>query len=293
MLIDASIWIFRAHFSLPDDLVDDRGRPAAALSGWAGFLLDELAARPAALGVAFDESLESGFRHRLFPAYKAARSLPDEALARQLDACRRLAEGLGLCCAASSEFEADDLIAAAATRARAAGRIVEIVSRDKDLLQLLVDPRDCMRDAAGGRRFDRDAATLRFGVAPERIADLQALAGDPVDGIPGIRGVGARTAACLLQRHGDLEGLFDALDADAAGALAGLRGARRLAGLLAGARAEALCFRELTRAHAVVDVAFEPHLAPAPVPTREQARVALADVGLGGRFGRRVALLGA
>lgn len=288
VLIDASIWIFRAHFGMPAELRDDRGRPAGAVQGWVGMLLDELARDPPALGIAFDTALESGFRHRLWPAYKAQRTLPDAELARQLEACRSFAEALGLCCASSHAFEADDLIAAAAARARADGVAVEIVSRDKDLLQLITGPADRMRDAATGRLQDRAAAAARFGVPPERIPDLQALAGDRIDGIPGIEGIGERTAARLLARHADLETLFDALARDGVDAFAGLRGAAGLATRLHGRREDALLFRTLARAHADVDVDFTPHRAPSPRPDGARVRAALAAVGLGGRLRQRI-----
>jgi 5'-3' exonuclease len=291
VLVDASIWIFRAHFSLPEAIVDDAGRPAAALQGWAATLLDELARAPQALGVAFDEALFSGFRHRLYPAYKADRVLPDEALAHQLTACRALCDALGLCTAASEEFEADDLIATAASRARAAGRAVEIVSRDKDLLQSLRGPADRMRAADGSRSFDLAAAEVRFGVPSHAIPELQALSGDAIDGIPGVRGIGERTAMRLIRRYGDLERLYAALDEAGAAALGGLRGAEGLAERLHAAREEVFLYRELTRAREDAAVDFAPHAAPAPRPGPERAAAALASVGLGGRLRGRVARL--
>lgn len=292
VLVDASIWIFRAHFSLPDSIVDDAGRPAAALQGWAATLLEELARAPASLGIAFDEALFTGFRHRLFPAYKADRVLPDESLAHQLAAARGLCDALGLCSAASEEYEADDLLATAASRARAAGRAVEIVSRDKDLLQSLRGPGDRMRAADGSRSFDLAGAEARFGVPTAAIPELQALSGDAIDGIPGVRGVGERTAMQLIRRHGDLEGLYAALDAEGVEALGGLRGAAGLAVRLAAAREDVFLFRELTRAREDAAVDFAPHLAPAPRPDREQAAEALASVGLAGRLRGRIARLG-
>ena len=289
MLVDASIWIFRAHFSLPETLRDDAGRPAAALQGWAGVLLDELARAPDRLGIAFDEALFTGFRHRLYPPYKADRALPDDDLAHQLLAARRLADALGLCCAASDEYEADDLVATAAARARAAGAAVEIVSRDKDLLQSVRAPGDCMRAADGARRFGLTEAEARFGVPTPLIPDLQALAGDAIDGIPGIRGVGERTAARLVERHGALEALYAALDRDGAAALEGLRGASGLAARLLEAREAAFLYRELTRARGDAEVDFAPHAAPSPRPLRARVENALAEVGLGGRFRARLA----
>ncbi|MEE2892881.1 MAG: 5'-3' exonuclease H3TH domain-containing protein [Pseudomonadota bacterium] len=287
VIVDASIWIFRAHFSLPAAIRDDLNRPAAALQGWASVLLGELARRPAAIGVAFDEALFTGFRHRLYPAYKADRALPDEDLAGQLLRARAFAEALGLCTAASEEFEADDLIATAAARARAADHAVEIVSRDKDLLQSVRAPDDVMREIDPTRFVDLAAAEARFGVATGLIPDVQALSGDAIDGIPGIRGIGARTASQVIARYGPLESLYEALEQDET-ALDGLRGAARVRQRLLEARREAFLFRELTRARDDADVPFAPHAAPVPSPRREDVRQALAAVGLDGRLNTRV-----
>ena len=286
VIIDASIWIFRAYFSLPEAIRDAEGRPAAALQGWASVLLDELARGPQALGVAFDEALFTGFRHRLYPAYKADRALPDADLEGQLVRARALSEALGICTAASEEFEADDLIATAAARARAADCAVEIVSRDKDLLQSVRAPDDVMREVDVRRAFDLAAAEARFGVSTELIPDVQALSGDAIDGIPGIQGIGERTASRVIARHGPLEVLYEALEDE--GALEGLRGAARVRERLLGAREEAFLFRELTRARDDADVAFAPHSAPVPKLNREEVAQALAEVGLAGRLQMKV-----
>jgi 5'-3' exonuclease len=291
VLVDASIWIFRAHFSLPAAIVDDAGRPAAALQGWVSVLLDELERRPAHLGVAFDEALGTGFRHRLWPGYKSERVLPDAELAHQLAACRVFTEALGVPAAASAEFEADDLLASAAARARAAGHPVDLVSRDKDLLQLLLGPGDRMRDPREGFVHDHREAERRFGVAPERVADVQALAGDAIDGIPGLRGIGVATAGRLVRRHGDLEGLFAALERDGRAALGKVRGAAELAERLLEAREDVLVWRTLARMRDDAPEPFDPAAAAHATPTPETIAAALAGVGLEGRFARRLDVL--
>ena len=288
-LIDASIWIFRAWFSLPDTLLDARGEPANALQGWAGFLLRLLASeRPVRLGIAFDESLESGFRHRLYPDYKSARELPDESLAHQLRQCRRFAELLGIDCAASEEFEADDLIACAARQGRLDGFSNRVVTRDKDLLQVLRDD-DLWIDPGSPRVCDVAGACERFGVAPDRVADLQALVGDPVDGIPGLPGIGAKAAAAMLQRWGDLEGVYAALDDGRLADAPGLRGAGRLAGILQAHREQAFLFRRLTRMADDLPEPWRPHALEFRAPDASSTRAALAGVDLPGRLDRLAA----
>jgi 5'-3' exonuclease len=287
VLIDASIWIFRSWFGLPGQITDRDGRPANALVGWIGFLLDELARAPEAVGVAFDEALGSGFRHQLYDGYKANRALPDADLARQLLACRRFTESLGLCCAASERFEADDLLASAARGAREAGWTVEIVSRDKDLLQLLRDE-DRMRDPVAGREIRVEDVEHRFGVLPEQLPDWLGLAGDAVDGIPGAPGVGPRTATRLLERWTTLEGLYAALEARGVDALEGLRGAPGLATRLRAHRDQVFLCRRLARALDDAPVPFTPWCSPRPRPTAGALRAALAEVALSGQFEHRL-----
>ncbi len=138
-LIDSSIYIFRSYFSLPDNWQAlDSGYPTNAVYGFTGFLLDLLRNKnPQYLFCAFDESLGSGFRHQLCPDYKANRELPDEALAFQLNACRQLCRVLGIAEMASNTYEADDLIAAVARRTRQENAQPVVVTRDKDLTQII------------------------------------------------------------------------------------------------------------------------------------------------------------
>ncbi len=229
-LVDASIYIFRAYFSLPPRWRAANGFETHAVYGFLRWLLRLLTEqRPTALACAFDESLGSGFRHRLCVRYKSNRELPDAALAYQLAACREAAELLGIEAFASTEFEADDLIAALALQARRRGEPFTVLSRDKDLGQLLCHDDEEFWDYPDGDRRDRTAVAARAGVAPQQIPDLLALCGDPVDAIDGVPGIGRRSAAALLQRFGSCEAL---LEDPARVAASGLRGARRLAGLL-------------------------------------------------------------
>lgn len=225
VLVDASIYIFRAYFSLPERWHSPEGFPLNAVYGYTLFLLDLLEQVEAApLAVAFDESLGSCFRNSIYPGYKASRELPDEALAFQLATCRTLTEVLGLSCHGGATHEADDYIATLAARHKSAAGTVTIVSRDKDLGQLLAAG-DRLWDFAAGTRLDMVGFRDRFGVEPGQFADYQGLAGDKIDDIPGVPAVGAKTAAVLIRAFGDLETLADNRE-NLAGL--GLRGAARI-----------------------------------------------------------------
>ncbi len=225
-LIDASIYIFRAWFSLPDRWHTIDGRPLNAVYGYTRFLLEFMQEqRPRYCAATFDESLGSCFRNDLYPGYKASRELPDEALAFQLHSCREVSERLGLPCYGGERYEADDYLASLARLYRERRMPVTIVTRDKDLGQLIAGPEDQWWDYGGGVRLDGDGFAARFGVRPEQFADYLALVGDPVDDVPGVPGVGAKSAAALLQAFGDLDRI--AINLERVGEL-GLRGAARL-----------------------------------------------------------------
>ncbi len=228
-LIDASVYIFRAHFSLPPSLTDSSGQPFNAAYGFAGFLCDLLErTRPKAVAVAFDESLSTSFRNDIYPAYKANREPAPPELKRQFGACAALTRAAGLLTLSSPVYEADDLIGTLAERARNAGQPVTIVSRDKDLAQLL-GADDILWDYAADKRYDGAAVARRFGVAPAQIADYLALIGDTVDNIPGVPGIGPKTAASLLGHFPDLDTLLANLDAVESLPIRGARSvARRL-----------------------------------------------------------------
>lgn len=247
-LIDASIYIFRAWFSLPDRWHSPRGQPLQALYGYAGFLADFLqqTGSPACCAAAFDESLHSNYRNDIYPDYKRSRELPDEALAFQLTACRDLTALLGIPCFGGERYEADDYLASLARVCREDGRPVTVVTRDKDLGQLIFGEQDNWWDFAQGELLDAGTFNARFGVRPAQFADYLALVGDPVDDIPGVPGVGAKTAARLLQSFENLDALAKGLgrvaDLD-------LRGAAGLARRLQAHWAQVLLARQLTGLH--------------------------------------------
>ena len=211
-LIDASVYVFRAHFSMPDDMVDDDGNPINALYGFCRFLGDFMEqVKPEYVAVLFDESLTSSYRTEIYPEYKANRDPAPPELKRQFGQCRRFTRALGLMECASPSYEADDLIGTLVTEGRKNGRPSTIVTRDKDLAQL-VSKDDVFWDFAGRGRIKYEQIPDYFGVWPEQIADFLALAGDAVDNIKGVPGVGKKTATALLQHFGSMEKVYENLD---------------------------------------------------------------------------------
>lgn len=250
-LVDASVYIFRAYYSLPDTFVDGDGNPVHAVYGFAGFLTELLEREnPRHIACAFDESLTSSFRNDSYPDYKANRELPPEELERQLGACRQLAEALGIACFASERYEADDIIGTLAVRHRSATMPITIVTRDKDLGQL-IEPGDTWWDYAGYKRLDVAGIVDKLGVRPQQVPDLLGLMGDSVDNIPGVKGVGAKTAAALLQHFDSLDDIYAHLDkvADVP-----VRGAKSLAAKLETDRDNAFLSRELATIHCAVEL---------------------------------------
>ena len=242
-LIDASVYVFRAWHSMPSDLVDGDGNPVNALYGFCRFLGDFLErVRPARAAVLFDASLSTSFRSELYPGYKANRDPAPEELKRQFALCRRYTRALGVMECAHPTFEADDLIGTLVLEGRAAGVPSTIVSRDKDLAQL-VGPNDVFWDFSGKGRLGYEQIPETFGVMPEQIADFLALAGDSVDNIPGVPGVGRKTAAALLAHFGTLDVLYANLDRVCD---VNCRGAKALGARLAEHREAALLARRLT-----------------------------------------------
>lgn len=211
-LIDASVFVFRAYHSVPISLTDRDGNPVNALHGFARFLGDLIErVRPEHIAVAFDATVVTSFRNRLFPAYKANREPAPEDLKRQFGLCRQLCESLGVAHFASNEYEADDIVGTIATKMRAVGKKVVVVTRDKDLAQL-VRPGDEYWDYIGDERFAYDRIADRFGVLPERMPCFLALMGDAVDNIPGVPGIGRKTASLLFRHFESLMHLYEDLD---------------------------------------------------------------------------------
>jgi 5'-3' exonuclease len=210
-LVDASVFIFRAWHSVPDALTDLDGNPVNAVHGFGRFMGDLIErVRPQYLGVAFDARLATSFRSQLYPAYKANRDPAPEALKRQFGQCRQLCEALGVATFVDHVYEADDIIGTLATRLRPADGVV-LVTRDKDLSQL-IRPGDEYWDYIADQRFGYDDIAGRFGVLPERMACFLAIMGDAVDNIPGVPGVGRKTASTLFRHFESLVHLYQDLD---------------------------------------------------------------------------------
>ena len=242
-LIDASVYVFRAYYSMPDDMVDDDGNPINALYGFCRFLGDFMEqVRPEHIAVLFDASLSSSFRTEIYPEYKANRDPAPEELKRQFGQCRRFAKALGVLETAHPRYEADDLIGTLVTEGRLAGIPSTIVSRDKDLAQL-VSKEDVFWDFAGKGKVTYHDIPEHFGVWPEQIADFLALAGDSVDNIKGVPGVGRKTAIALLQHFGSLNDLYENLETVHE---VNVRGAKTLGARLEAHKADALLARQLT-----------------------------------------------
>ncbi|MEL7272230.1 MAG: DNA polymerase I [Pseudomonadota bacterium] len=214
-LVDGSAYIFRAYHALPPLTRKSDGLPIGAVSGFCNMLWKLLQdARDTARGVVpthfaviFDHS-STTFRNEIYPEYKANRSEPPEDLRPQFALIREATRAFDVACIETEGYEADDIIAAYAKEAVAVGGEVTIVSSDKDLMQLINDSvvmYDTMKDVV----VDAEGVFAKFGVDPSMMIDLQALNGDSTDNVPGVPGIGPKTAAQLLDEYGTLEELLE------------------------------------------------------------------------------------
>jgi len=211
-LVDASIYIFRAWFSISDEFSNSHGEPTNAVYGFTGFLCSLLEQTQAEhIGVAFDESLTESYRNEIYPEYKANRDPAPEELKRQFKWARNMAESMGLSCFGDNRFEADDLIGTLATHWRKRGHPICVITSDKDLAQLIGN-NDTWWDYTRNRKLGRAKIKEKFGVYPEQIADFLALTGDSVDNIPGVPGVGPKSASALLSHFDDLDAMWERLE---------------------------------------------------------------------------------
>jgi DNA polymerase-1 len=205
-LVDASAFIFRAYHALPPLTAPD-GTPVGAVLGFTNMMVRLLNDFHAPyVGVIFDCGRVT-FRNDIYDQYKANRDETPEDLIPQFPLVRRATEAFGLEVIEKQGFEADDLIAAYAKAGAEQGFKVTIVSSDKDLMQLVNDDVRMM-DPIKQRFIDHDGVVEKFGVTPDKVVDVQALAGDSVDNVPGVPGIGIKTAALLINEYGDLETLL-------------------------------------------------------------------------------------
>ena len=211
-LIDGSGFIFRAYHALPPLTRKSDGLPVGAVSGFCNMLFkiieDQKGSNaPTHLVVVFDAKGKT-FRSDIYPEYKMNRPPAPEDLIPQFPLTRDATRAFGLACIEQEGFEADDIMATLAVQAREAGGHVTIVSSDKDLMQLVGNGVE-MYDAMKNKRIGPEQVEEKFGVSPNRVIDVQSLAGDSVDNVPGAPGIGVKTAALLINEYGDLDSLLE------------------------------------------------------------------------------------
>jgi DNA polymerase I len=242
-LVDASVYVFRAYHSMLPDMHDRDGNSMHAVFGFARFLGDLIErVRPRYIAVAFDQRRSDSYRSRIYPAYKANRTRAPADLVLQFERCRELCRRLGLAVFVDPEYEADDIIGTLAARMHEEGVRSAYITRDKDLAQLMRSG-DLFWDFGARDQFGYHDIERHFGVAPERFADYLALTGDEVDNIPGVPGIGHRTAAQLMQAFGSLDELYADLERVA---LLKMRGASTLGARLSAHRDSVYLARRLT-----------------------------------------------
>lgn len=241
-LVDGTYELFRAHYSKRPGHTSPAGQDVKATLGVMASLLallDDPSERCTHVAVAFDNPIES-FRNRMFAGYKTGDGM-DPALVAQMDLVERATAALGITVWSMDEWEADDALASAAVRWANDVEQVRILTPDKDLGQVVRGHQIVQVDRVRGRVIDEDGVRERNGVLPHSIPDWLALVGDTADGIPGVPGFGAKTAAALLMEFGHLEAIPDSPDDWPRG----VRGAARLAATLREMRAEAELFKRL------------------------------------------------
>ncbi len=206
-LIDGSGFLFRAYFGIKTQMNRPDGTPTNAVYGFTQMLMklvDDTSADH--IAVIFDRARKT-FRNDIYKDYKAHRPPPPDDLIPQFELVREATRAMNIPAVDMEGYEADDLIATYARQAVEAGAEVTVVSTDKDLMQC-VGPHIKMFDAMKNREIGPDQVVEKFGVGPDRVIDVQALAGDSADNVPGVAGIGVKTAALLINEYGDLDGVL-------------------------------------------------------------------------------------
>lgn len=215
LAVDAPFVLYRSFYALPDSIHGSVGRPVNALLGAANLLLRIAADRgPRAIVVCFGAEA-APYRTELFPAYHADRPPVPDPLAWQFERAPELFSAFGWGIESSPELEADDLLGALATVESDAGGRTLIVTGDRDMFQCVGDRVSVLllkSGISGFEEMDPAAVQKRYGVGPDLVPDFIALRGDPSDGLPGAQGIGPKTAAALLVKHGSLEGAIAGAD---------------------------------------------------------------------------------
>jgi 5'-3' exonuclease len=211
-LVDSSIYIFRGWHVYPEHMTDCEGNPSNAVYGFTEFLHELIQLeQPEYIACAFDAKQTHSYRREIFPDYKANRPPAPEELKRQFKYCRDFCRAAGIADFSSNRYEADDIIGTLATRLRAEGYAITIISADKDLAQL-IKPGDIWWDFARDKILHYRDVEKTFGVKPELIADLLALSGDAIDNVPGIPGIGYKMASNLLKKFPGIEQVLENAD---------------------------------------------------------------------------------
>ena len=206
-LIDGSGFLFRAYYGIKQRMTRADGTLVNAVHGFSTMLMKLIDDTDADhIAVIFDSARKT-FRNDIYPEYKAHRPPPPDDLIPQFELVREATRAFNVACVDMPGYEADDLIATYAALAKKQGAEVTVVSSDKDLMQL-VDDRVTMFDAMKGKKIGPDQVMEKFGVGPDRVIEVQALAGDSSDNVPGVPGIGIKTAAQLIVEYGDMEGVL-------------------------------------------------------------------------------------
>ncbi|MFK8013318.1 MAG: 5'-3' exonuclease H3TH domain-containing protein [Marinicellaceae bacterium] len=243
-LIDASIFVFRSYYSMPDQFQAKNGDNINAVYGFARFLARFIHKTKAKyIACAFDESLETSFRNEIYPEYKANREPAPDDLKRQFKLCQQVAEVMGVTTYSDGYYEADDLIGTLAYHFNNLGFRNHIISADKDLAQL-VNSNDTWWNFGKDSALNESEILLKFGVHPYQIADFLALTGDSVDNIKGVPGIGAKTAIILLNHFNTLD---EILKRHTEITYLSFRGAKSCAKKIAAHKKDAILAKKLTQ----------------------------------------------
>jgi 5'-3' exonuclease len=273
LLIDGSSYIFRAYFALPPQ-ASSSGLPTNAVYGFTQMMLKLLRQhQPDYMAVALDATRKT-FRNELFPGYKSKRLQPPPELVPQLPYVRKVLDVLNILALELGAYEADDLIATLCKTMANEECDITIVSTDKDLMQL-VGKGVKLRDGSRERWIGVDEVKAKFGVAPEKLVDVVGLMGDAVDNIPGVKGIGRKTAIALIQEFRSLENLFDHLDQIDN---MELRGAARIRKALAEEKTAAFLSRHLATVRSDVPLDIRLEELRCRAPDREKMRTLFTEL---------------